>query len=128
MGLMTVFHVSTRTYAEGSVPSAEYSRAGVVWCFLARPDAEEYARAYRNEDGPGYLWRGKVDLTRASVRRVTGGDEECDRGYYEDVVLDAIRSGADVACHVDGIVALAASAQVTWELLGRVAPDPHRDP
>ena len=95
---------------------------------FARPDAEEYARAYRNEDGPGYLWRGKVDLTRASVRRVTGGDEECDGGYYEDVVLDAIRSGADVACHVDGIVALAASAQVTWELLGRVAPDPHRNP
>ena len=124
---MTVFHVTNRPYAKGSVPSAEYFRAGIVWCFTSRPDAEIYARVYRNEDGPGYLWCGTVDMTGASVKRVTGGDEEGD-GYYHRVVLDAIRSGAHVACHVDGIVALAPSVRVTWELLGRVAPDPDNDP
>ena len=126
---MIVFHVTARTYAESGVPSAEYSRDGVVWCYISRPDAENWARTYRNKDGPGYLWCGTVDLTGARVALAKGGEEEGDRSYYTVPVLDAIRSGADVACYEDRIVvALAPSAKVVWDLLGRVAPDPDNDP
>ena len=128
---MIVFHVMNREYAaDAPVPSAAYSRAGVVWCLTSQPDAEEWARANRTADGPGNLWRGTVDLTGLSARTVKGGENEADesKGYYERAMLETIRSGVDVVYHKDGIVALAPSVRPMWELLGPVDADPHPEP
>lgn len=114
---MTVYHGTPVPYARGAVPTAIYSRAGVVWCALTRPGARPYQHAGNPtrglpSAGTGYLWRGSV-APHAIVQAVavTGTD-------YTGAALEAIRAGAQVAVLWDyGLAAVADGAPLKWQLV-----------